>query len=172
MITLRTLFCLQIISNNMQNPIQIMPYVKEVNSRLIFNIFHKVAYYILVAVFVVSGISKLYNPFDILESMRLALPLPTLVLIAFVAFIAIFETLLGLFLMLRIKVKQNLIVAAVLSLFFFIYTLFCFYQGVPGETGFFGGFISCTFDFSLVIKNAVFVLLAVLLLITEIELPD
>ncbi len=171
MIALSQLYLIQK-KSKMKIKNQIMANVRKIKPRAIFNFLYKLVYYIFVLAFISSGISKLYNPFNLLESMRLAFPVPTLALIAFVAFIAIFETILGLLLMFHIKIKQSLIAAAGLSLFFFFYSLVCINQRVPVDAGLFGGLIPCPVDFTLLISNSAFLLVAILLLIKEIELPE
>jgi hypothetical protein len=162
--------------NQKNNPMQIqthnMNLTKEFNSRKVFNIIYNIVYYLFVLVLVLSGISKLYNPFSLLENMRLSLPFPTLVLVAIVAFLASIETLIGLFLLFRLKVKENLIIISIMALFSFVYTIFCFSQKVPVESGFFGGFIECPFNLTLVIANSVFLFIVIALIIKEVELPD
>ena len=137
-----------------------------------FNVVYYSVYYFMCSVLVFAGVAKLYNPFPVLEVLRDSTPVPTLLLIGFVAFIAVFETLLGLMLILRIKVKENLISTGVLFLFIFIFTIYGATMGINGETGCFGGLIKSQFDISMVVKNSIFLLAAISLLIKEIELPE
>jgi hypothetical protein len=156
---------MQIQTNNMN-------VTKEFNSRKLFNVIYYIVYYLFVLVFVSSGVTKLYNPFSLLENMRLSLPFPTMALIAIVAFLASIETLIGLFLLLRMKVKENLIIVSIMMLFSFLYSVFCYSQKIPVESGFFGGFVECPFNLTLVIANTVLLFIVVALLIKEVELPD
>jgi hypothetical protein len=144
--------------------------IRTESSRIIISIIYNLVYYFVALTITASGLMQLFNPFLLLEGMRLALPLPTPVLISIVAFIATLETLLGLMLILKLKVKTSLAISAALSLFLFIYTIFCFLQSVPGETGYFGGYIHCQFDFEMVIKNSVFLFAMVSLLLKESEI--
>lgn len=144
--------------------------IRTETSQMLISIIYNVVYYFVAFIITISGLMQLFNPFLLLESMRLALPLPTPVLISFVAFIATLETLLGLMLILKLKVKASLTISAVLALFLLIYTIYCFLQNVPGETGFFGGYIICQFDFDLVIKNTVLLLAIISLLFRESEI--
>ena len=143
--------------------------IRTESLQVLIGIIYNLVYYFVGFIITISGLMQLFNPFLLLESMRLALPLPTSVLISFVAFIATLETLLGLMLILKIKVKTSLTISAALALFLLIYTIYCFIQNVPGETGFFGGYIICLFDIELVIKNSVLLLAIISLLLKESE---
>ena len=145
---------------------------KEENVGIFFNISYFVAYYAISVILVFSGISKILNPFSLLESMRVSIPVPTILLIALVSFITILETLLGLSLLLRLKVKQNLITAAGLFVAILAFSIYCFACGVHVDSGFFGELIKSQFDLSTIIKNSIFLLVAASLVIKEVEFPD
>ena len=145
---------------------------KEENVSIFFNITYFISYYFVSLLLVFSGISKIYNPFSLLESMRISLPIPTIVLIALVALITILETLLGLSLLLRLKIKQNLITAVVVFFIILAFSIYCFASSIPVDSGFFGGLLKSRFDISTIIKNAVFLIVTASLVIKEIEFPD
>lgn len=137
------------------------------NARLFLNIIYYVAFYFIALEITVAGVLNLFNPLPMLENLRSTTQLPTLVLIGVVSFIAIFETLIGLFLFFRVRVKENLLILSIFSFLLFIYTVFCFSIGVPGEAGFWGGIIQSNFDFTTVINNSMILLITVLLFVKE-----
>lgn len=152
--------------------------LEEVQSEKIenVNVYSSVAYftgyYILACIITFSGVSKIYNPFSLLESMQISLPLPTTVLIAIVSFIIVLETLIGLSLILRIKVKQNLIIAAFAFFIILLFSIYCSAIDVPVDSGLFGGIISAEFEASTIIKYIFILTATALLAVKETEFPD
>ena len=145
---------------------------KDRKPMLVFNIGYNIAYFFLSLVLVFAGVSKLYNPFPLLDGLRFSTPIPTFILIGLASFFAILETFMGLMLLLRIKVRECLKVSAVLFGIIFLFSIYCFINGIQCETGCFGGIIKSNFDLSNIITNSVLLLMVVSLLIKEIELPN
>jgi uncharacterized membrane protein YphA (DoxX/SURF4 family) len=141
-------------------------------ARMIFNIVYNIVYFFMSIVLIFAGISKLYNPFPLLEDLMYSTPFPTLMLIGLVALIAILETLLGIMLALKIKIKENLFFAGILFSIIFLFSLYAYVNGYSGETGSFGGIIKSHFDNSLLIVNSVFLFFSIALLIKKIEIPE
>ncbi len=146
--------------------------VKEENENIFFTIAYFTAYYFLSGIIAFSGVSLILNPSSLLESMKISLTLPTIVLIAIVSFITVLETLLGLSLLLRLKVKQNLIIASAILFGVLVFNIYCCAIEVPVDSGFFGGIINSQFDISTIIKNAAFLVVTASLAAKELLFPD
>lgn len=150
-----------------QNRAEILP----VKSNILFTVIFGVAYYAIALLLTFSGLAKLYNPYLLLDTLRLAIPLPAIMIVGLVSFISILETVVGLMLVLRIRPETNLKIVSVLFGLIFVYSIFGNVAGIEGEAGCFGGIISSYFNFSMVINVALYFLISVLLMIKEIELP-
>lgn len=140
---------------------------KEEKVNIFFNIAYFVVYYFLSAVLTFSGLAGIYDPFSFLESIRIFLPLPTNMVIAFVSLIIVMETVLGLSLLLRLRVKQNLIIAALLLFGILVLSIYCYSTGIQIDSGSFGGISENIYSPSTIMNNSVFFLTALSLVIKE-----
>jgi hypothetical protein len=77
----------------------------------------------------------------------------------------IIELTLGVILLLRIRVKEALIAVTILFLFFFLFSIYGAMFGLENDCGCFGKTIESSFGVGMVIRNILFLLLSIIVLI-------
>lgn len=140
----------------------------------IIEVFNTLLTYLISAILLFSGFLKFIDPTILIDSLlqQLAFLLPQKVLNHLVILIAtilpITEIGLGLLLIFSIhhnliKIKRRLLLFVVVSLFclFFLYSLYGFWIDLKGDCGCFGNIISSNFDAGMIIRNFIFLFLAV-----------
>jgi len=68
----------------------------------------------------------------------------------------------GLFLLLKIKVKESLVTTVFLFAVFTIFAVYGFIFGIDGDCGCFGNITNSGFDSGMIIRNFVFLLMSII----------
>jgi len=128
-----------------------------------FQVFLNISYYFICLVLLVSGIAKIIDPSDLLNTLN-----PTLnfldenIIVLIAAIISIIEITVGLFLLLKIKVKESLVTTVFLFAVFTIFAVYGFIFGIDGDCGCFGNITNSGFDSGMIIRNFVFLLMSII----------
>jgi hypothetical protein len=91
--------------------------------------------------------------------------------IAAATLLPVLELTLGVMLLLRIKVKEALIAVTVLFLFFFLFSVYGTVIGLENDCGCFGKADESSFGVGMVIRNILFLLLSIIVLIKFEKTP-
>lgn len=122
------------------------------------------AFYLIAVILLVSGISKIIDPENFLNTLNTTLAfLGENIIILIATALPVLEIAIGLMLVLKIKIKETLIATVIL---FSAFLLFAFYGTIAGfdvDCGCFGNSISSEFGFWMIIRNIFFLMLSIVL---------
>ncbi|MEW6507683.1 MAG: MauE/DoxX family redox-associated membrane protein [Bacteroidota bacterium] len=123
------------------------------------------SYYFLIALLLFSGVSKILDPQPMLETIKAVINVSEELQIAAATLLPVIEITLGVMLLLRIRVKETLLVATILFLFFFLFSVYGALMGLKNDCGCFGKIAESSFGIGMVIRNILFLFVSVFLLI-------
>ncbi len=126
-------------------------------------IFYELAYYLITAVLLFSGVSKIMdiNPLiDTLEEVKL----PHDLIITTATLLPITEIGLGIMLLFRIEQRTALRITAILFLVFFLFSVYGMILGLEEDCGCFGSVLKSNFGLSMIIRNLVLLTSIILVL--------
>lgn len=116
-------------------------------------------------VLLMSGLSKLFSPLDLVEVIKLFLDIDNSVLILVATSIPIVEIFIGIMLLLRQKPKYTISLTFLIMTFFFLISVWGNILNIKLDCGCFGSLIKSEFDRIMIIRNFVFFLAALSLYI-------
>jgi hypothetical protein len=93
------------------------------------------SYYFLAALLLFSGISKIMEPQPMLETIKAVINVSEELLIVVATLLPIVAITLGVMLLLRKRVKETLLVATILFLFFFLFSIYGAVLGLDNDCG-------------------------------------
>lgn len=97
-----------------------------------------------------------------LETIKAVINVSEELQIAAATLLPVLEITLGVMLLLRIRVKETLIAATILFLFFFLFSVYGTVIGLENDCGCFGNMVESNFSFNMIIRNFIFLLVAFL----------
>ena len=100
-----------------------------------------------------------------LETIKAVINVSEELQIAAVTLLPVIEITLGVMLLLKIRVKETLIAATILFLFFFLFSVYGTVIGLENDCGCFGKAVESSFGIGMVIRNILFLLLSLTVLI-------
>jgi hypothetical protein len=112
-----------------------------------------------------SGISKIIDSQPMMETIKAVINVSEELQIAAATLLPVLELTLGVMLLLRIRVEETLIAVTILFLFFFLFSVYGAVIGLKNDCGCFGSDANSSFGIGMVIRNILFLLLSVFLLI-------
>ncbi|MBK8945422.1 MAG: methylamine utilization protein [Ignavibacteriae bacterium] len=148
---------MEIAENNFLNNVKKIDY-----SLTLFNI----TYYCIVIILLFSGLSKIINPLPLLETLELFSFSEDLNLIV-TLLLPIFEIILGLLLLFKIKIKTTLLIVSILFLSFVAFSIYVTVIGTDGDCGCFGNVIKSEFGWGMIIRNIIFFIFSIILYIKQ-----
>lgn len=126
----------------------------------------KITYYCIVIILIFSGISKIVNPIPLLDTLKL-FPFSEDLNLIVTLLLPLFEIILGLLLILKIKMKTTLLIVSLLFLSFVAFSIYVTIIGVNGDCGCFGNVIKSEFGWDMIIRNIIFFLFSIILYIKQ-----
>jgi hypothetical protein len=123
------------------------------------------SYYFLIALLLFSGISKIIDPQPMMETIKAVINVSEELQVVTAALLPVLELTLGVMLLLRIRVEETLIAVKILFLFFFLFSVYGTVIGLENNCGCFGKIAESRFGIGMLIRNILFLLLSVFLLI-------
>jgi putative oxidoreductase len=117
--------------------------------------------YLIAAVLIFSGISKIMDPMPLIETFKLVAMIPEEVCIIIAAVLSLLEIGLGLLLMFRCKPKLVLSVTLVLFAVFLAFSIYGTIVGMNNDCGCFGRIIKSEIGWKMVGRNII-ILLAII----------
>ncbi len=122
-----------------------------------------ISYYFIAVVLSLSGISKILNPENLLNTLNTTLTfIDVNILILIATALPVIEIALGLMLILKIKVKGTLIATVILFAVFFLFSIYGTITGFDVDCGCFGSSIRSEFGVGMIIRNIVLLILSIL----------
>jgi hypothetical protein len=100
-----------------------------------------------------------------LETIKAVINVSEELQIAAATLLPVIELTLGIMLLLRIRVKETLIAVTILFLFFFLFSVYGAVVGLENDCGCFGNVVESIFGIGMVIRNILFLLLSIIVLI-------
>jgi hypothetical protein len=137
-----------------------------------------ISYYFIAVVLSLSGISKILNPENLLNTLNTTLTfLGGNIIILIATVLPVLEIALGLMLMLPVpmgkiwrshdksKTKETLLTTVILFATFLIFAIYGFISGFDVDCGCFGSNISSEFGVGMIIRNMVLLIITILVLL-------
>lgn len=123
-----------------------------------------ISYYLIAVVLLVSGISKILNPENLLNTLNTTLTfLGGNILILIATVLPVLEIALGLMLLLKTKVKKTLIATVILFAAFFLFSIYGTIKGFDVDCGCFGSSTSSQFGIEMIIRNLSLTIISIVL---------
>jgi hypothetical protein len=126
-------------------------------------IFYHAGIYLIAAVLLFSGISKIIDPMPLIETLKLVAKLPEDILIIIATILPILEIGLGILLVLKIKPKPVLFATLALFAAFFVFSVYGTIIGLKNDCGCFGSVVKNEIGWGMVGRNGVLMIIDVLL---------
>ena len=122
--------------------------------------------YLIAGVLLLSGVSKIIDPWPMIETLKLVAHLPEEFLVTISAILPIIEITLGITLILKVKPKLVLLLTLVLFAAFFLFSVYGTIVGLKNDCGCFGSIVKSEIGWWMIIRN-LFLLSILLLLIKK-----
>jgi hypothetical protein len=123
-------------------------------------------YYLIAAVLLFSGISKIIDPLPMIETMKAAFKVDENLLIIAATGLPVIEAGLGVMLLLNQRRKETISVITVLSFSFLVFSVYGTAIGLNTDCGCFGASIRSQFGISMIIRNIVLLTIVLWLAVT------
>ena len=120
--------------------------------------------YIIAAVLLISGISKILDPLPLIETLKAFTKLSEDILIITATILPVIEIGLGLLLMLKIKPKPVLYGTLILFTVFLVFSVYGTIKGMNNDCGCFGSLVKSQIGWGMVIRNLGFLIVGGLLI--------
>ncbi len=150
-----------------------MEFVKQTNNSnylkkySINNFIYSFSFYSIAVILLISGIIKVIDPSPLFETIKLLPFVPSSFYIVLVTILPIVELGLGLLMLLKVTPKVTLSMVSALFLIFFIFSIYGTTEGLEADCGCFGDVVKSEFGWGMIIRNLVFWVLTVYLLINK-----
>lgn len=125
----------------------------------------KVLYYLIAAVLLFSGVTKIIDPAPFVETLKAAFKFSDDLNILFATLLPIVEIGLGQMMLFRIKQKETLVIVSILFFCFFVFSIYGTVIGLNKDCGCFGTVVKSEFGLIMIIRNLV--LLTVIIWLTN-----
>lgn len=123
-----------------------------------------ISYYFIAVVLLVSGISKILNPENLLNTLNTTLNfLGENIIILIATVLPVLEIGLGLMLMLKIKTKETFFVATMLFAIFLVFAIYGTIKGFDVDCGCFGTVIKNEFGILMIGRNLSLTIISIVL---------
>ncbi len=128
-------------------------------------VFYFSAFYFLIAVLLFSGITKILDPVPLINTLKLVTFIPVSLHVLFATLLPVAEIVLALLMISKTKLKITLPVVTVLFTIFIVFSIYGTAVGYGADCGCFGNAVKSSFGFGMIIRNAVFLLISLILTI-------
>ncbi len=125
------------------------------------------AYYFIAIVLLAAGMFKIYDPAPLLETLELLSFINNSFSIVIATILPVIEIAIGILLLTGIKTKIAVISAAGLFWFFFAFSIYGYAAGLDADCGCFGNVISSDFGIGMILRNALFAVVASILVLNH-----
>jgi len=121
----------------------------------------------IILILLISGITKMINPHPLIEVLE-TLPFVLNIFIpSIVTLFPILEIILAIGLIWNIKIDFTFLTCNLLFFFFFIFAIYGMLVGLNTDCGCFGGFFKSYFDWKMIFRNFIFLLISSYLTISN-----
>jgi hypothetical protein len=125
------------------------------------SIAYSIGYYLIAGVLLFSGVSKIIDPWPLIDTLKLVANMPEEYLIAISAVLPIIEIGLGILLILKIRPKPVLLATLVLFAAFFLFSIYGTMVGLKNDCGCFGSLVKSEIGWGMVGRNLSFLILGI-----------
>ncbi len=123
------------------------------------------AYYFISIVLLAAGVLKIYDPAPLLGTLELLTFINNSFAILIATILPIIEIAIGILLLTGTKAKISVVSAAGLFWFFFAFSVYGYAAGLDADCGCFGNVIASDFGAGMILRNALFAIVASMLLL-------
>ena len=125
------------------------------------------AYYFIAIVLLAAGILKIYDPAPLLGTLELLSFINNSFAIVIATILPVIEIAIGILLLTGMKTKAAVFSAAGLFWFFFAFSIYGYAAGLDADCGCFGNVISSDFGVGMILRNALFAVVASMLVLNH-----
>ena len=133
-----------------------------INLSLLPRIAYYSGIYIVAAVLLISGISKILDPMPLIETLKAFIKLPEDITILIATILPVLEIGLALLLMLEIKPKPVLYGTLILFTLFLAFSVYGTIKGMNNDCGCFGSLVKSQIGWGMIGRNAILFVLVIL----------
>jgi len=136
----------------------------SIDYKLTFNhIFSLIAFYLLTAVLLFSGIAKIIDPLPLLNTLKQITFLSTELQIIIATLLPVVEIGLAFLMLTKSKLKMVLPIVAMLFAAFLAFSIYGIFAGFGADCGCFGNVVKSSFGWGMIFRNTLFLVLSLVI---------